>query len=112
MRVINSPAELKQYAADQKKAGKTIGLVPTMGYLHRGHQSLIEKSSSQNDVTIVSVFVNPTQFGPGEDLATYPRDLKRDMKAAEEAGADLIFHPRPRICTPRATERMSALTTI
>ncbi len=95
MRVINSPAELKQYAADQKKAGKTIGLVPTMGYLHRGHQSLIEKSSSQNDVTIVSVFVNPTQFGPGEDLATYPRDLKRDMKAAEEAGADLIFHPRP-----------------
>lgn len=70
-----------------------MGLVPTMGYLHEGHKSLIDKAVQQNDRVVVSVFVNPIQFGPGEDLATYPRDLERDAALCEAAGASLIFHP-------------------
>ena len=66
-----------------------------MGYLHEGHQSLIKKSVEQNDRTVVSVFVNPIQFGPNEDLATYPRDINRDMEKVSEAGGDLIFNPEP-----------------
>lgn len=73
----------------------SVGLVPTMGYLHEGHQSLISKSVSENDRTVVSVFVNPIQFGPNEDLEAYPRDLKRDMEAVEAVGGDLIFNPEP-----------------
>ena len=78
-----------------KKEGLSVGLVPTMGFLHEGHQSLISKSASQNDRTVVSVFVNPIQFGPNEDLEAYPRDLNRDMQKVEEAGGDLIFNPEP-----------------
>lgn len=95
MQIIKTPAELNAVSKKLKAEGKTIGLVPTMGYLHEGHKSLIRKSAEQNDVTIVSVFVNPTQFGPGEDLETYPRDLERDKQAAESAGAKYIFHPDP-----------------
>ncbi len=95
MQIIKTPAELNAVSKKLKAEGKTIGLVPTMGYLHEGHKSLIRKSAEQNDVTIVSVFVNPTQFGPGEDLETYPRDLERDKQAAESAGAEYIFHPEP-----------------
>lgn len=78
-----------------KREGLSVGLVPTMGYLHEGHRSLIEKSVSENDRTVVSVFVNPIQFGPSEDLASYPRDLQRDMDVVGSAGGDLIFHPEP-----------------
>lgn len=95
MQIINTPAELNAYAMQQKQNGKTIGLVPTMGYLHDGHKSLILKSAAQNDITIVSVFVNPTQFGANEDLNTYPRDLDHDKAVAESGGADVIFHPTP-----------------
>lgn len=95
MQIIKTPAELNAVSKKLRSEGKTIGLVPTMGYLHEGHKSLIRKSAEQNDVTIVSVFVNPTQFGPGEDLETYPRDLERDKEAAESAGAEYIFHPDP-----------------
>lgn len=95
MKIITTPKELNTYSREQKRLGKSIGLVPTMGYLHDGHKSLIEKSSSQNDITIVSVFVNPTQFGAGEDLDTYPRDLERDKAVAADGGADVIFHPTP-----------------
>ena len=95
MQIIKTPAELNAVSKKLKAECKTIGLVPTMGYLHKGHKSLIRKSAEQNDVTIVSVFVNPTQFGPGEDLETYPRDLERDKQAAESAGAEYIFHPDP-----------------
>lgn len=95
MRIITTPAELNAYSREQKQLGKSIGLVPTMGYLHDGHKSLIKKSSAQNDITIVSVFVNPTQFGAGEDLDTYPRDLERDKAVASDGGADVIFHPTP-----------------
>lgn len=95
MKIITAPSELNSYAKEQKALGKTIGLVPTMGYLHDGHKSLIEKSSAQNDITIVSVFVNPTQFGANEDLDTYPRDLNHDKVVAADGGADVIFHPTP-----------------
>ena len=78
-----------------KKEGKTIGLVPTMGFLHEGHASLIRKCREQNDIVVVSDFVNPTQFGPNEDLEAYPRDFERDSKLCESLGADLIFAPSP-----------------
>ncbi|WP_439425632.1 pantoate--beta-alanine ligase [Oenococcus alcoholitolerans] len=93
LRVVSSITELKGIIKEWKKAGQSIGLVPTMGYLHQGHQSLIQKAASQNDRVIVSVFVNPKQFAPGEDLAKYPRDIKNDQQKAQQAGADLIFHP-------------------
>ena len=78
-----------------RKEGLSVGLVPTMGYLHEGHKSLVCKSAEQNDRTVVSVFVNPIQFGPTEDLERYPRDLEHDKKVVEEAGGDLIFNPEP-----------------
>jgi len=78
-----------------KTAGLSIGFVPTMGYLHEGHKSLIDAARKENDRVVVSIFVNPMQFGPKEDLATYPRDLKKDAALCEQAGVDLIFHPQP-----------------
>lgn len=95
MKVITSIQELRKEIRQWKQAGQSVGLVPTMGYLHEGHGSLIKASSQQNDHTVVSVFVNPTQFGPTEDLATYPRDPERDQALCQEYGADLIFRPSP-----------------
>ncbi len=92
MQIVKTIKEVRKIVADWKKQGLTIGFVPTMGYLHEGHQSLI-KRSTENDRTVVSIFVNPIQFGPNEDFASYPRDLERDTKKCEEAGADLIFAP-------------------
>ena len=87
--------EVKEKVREWKKEGASIGLVPTMGYLHEGHASLIRKAVEQNDHVIVSDFVNPIQFGPKEDLATYPRDFEADCALVESLGADLIFHPSP-----------------
>lgn len=95
MKVVKTIKEVREIVGQWRKEGLTVGLVPTMGYLHEGHQSLIKKSAEQNDRTVVSVFVNPIQFGPNEDLEAYPRDLERDMKAVEEVGGDLIFNPEP-----------------
>lgn len=88
-------AQVRTAVKHWHKEGLTIGLVPTMGYLHEGHLSLIERARKENDRVVVSIFVNPTQFGPNEDLESYPRDLKHDMALCEGAGADLIFHPTP-----------------
>lgn len=95
MIVAQTIADVKKYVEEWKKNGETIGLVPTMGYLHEGHASLIKKAREQNDRVVVSDFVNPTQFGPNEDLEQYPRDFEADKKLCEGLGADLIFHPTP-----------------
>ena len=95
MQVVKTVKEVRDIVSGWKREGLSVGLVPTMGYLHEGHRSLIEKSVSENDRTVVSVFVNPIQFGPSEDLASYPRDLQRDMDVVGSAGGDLIYHPEP-----------------
>ena len=91
--VILEPAVMRVRSRAARAAGKTVGLVPTMGYLHEGHLSLIQKARAECSVTVVSIFVNPSQFGPQEDFARYPRDLDRDRALVERAEADIIFHP-------------------
>lgn len=95
MKVVHKISEVREIVNTWKREGLSVGLVPTMGYLHEGHQSLIKKAVEQNDRVVVSVFVNPMQFGENEDLASYPRDLEKDKKLCEETGADLIFNPTP-----------------
>lgn len=95
MNSVATIKEVRKQISEWKKEGLSIGFVPTMGYLHEGHQSLIAKAVSENDRVVVSIFVNPMQFGPKEDLATYPRDLAHDTALCEETGAHLIFHPTP-----------------
>lgn len=94
MKIVSTIEEVRAQVKEWKKEGKTIGFVPTMGYLHEGHMSLID-AAGENDRVVVSIFVNPMQFGPTEDLASYPRDLEHDAKLCEEHGVDLIFHPTP-----------------
>ncbi len=93
MKVTSTIAELRTELDDHRKAGRTIGLCPTMGYLHVGHMELVRASRKRNAVTVVSIFVNPTQFGPSEDLSTYPRDLDRDLKMLGAEGVDYVFTP-------------------
>lgn len=95
MNVVSTICEVRKIIAQQKAQGKTIALVPTMGFLHEGHESLIKRASAENDFVVVSDFVNPTQFGAGEDLESYPRDLARDCACCERAGASLLFNPKP-----------------
>lgn len=95
MLIFNLIEAVRQQVSDWKKSGLSVGLVPTMGYLHEGHKSLIDAARKENDRVVVSIFVNPMQFGPKEDLASYPRDLEKDAKLCEKAGVDLIFHPQP-----------------
>lgn len=100
MRIIKSISEMNTLTKNLVKEGKSIGYVPTMGYLHDGHLSLIKEARKNNQVVIVSIFVNPTQFGPGEDLESYPRDLERDASLCEAEGTDYIFHPTPEAMYP------------
>ena len=103
--IVKTIEEVRAQVKAWRAEGLTVGLVPTMGYLHEGHQSLIARSVAENDRTVVSDFVNPIQFGPTEDLATYPRDIERDAALCESTGAHLIFHPEademyaPDFCT-------------
>ncbi len=93
MKIVNSIKELKQYLASEKRDNKQIGLVPTMGALHAGHLSLVKRCVAENDVCVVSVFVNPTQFNDKHDLETYPRTLEQDCALLETAGCDYVFAP-------------------
>lgn len=93
MKIINNIKEIRKQVKDWKNDGLSIALVPTMGYLHEGHESLIKKASEDNDKVIVSIFVNPMQFGINEDLSTYPRNIDRDSDICEKNGASLIFNP-------------------
>jgi pantoate--beta-alanine ligase len=93
MLVVNTITELRQTLAAQRQAGRTIGLVPTMGCLHEGHLALVKRARSEADFTVVSIFVNPTQFGPNEDFSKYPRTFEADCDACNKASVDLIFAP-------------------
>lgn len=93
VKITNTINETRNIIKNWKKQGLSIGLVPTMGYLHEGHESLIRKAKQDNDRVIVSIFVNPTQFAPNEDLSTYPRNIERDIQICKEAGTSLIFNP-------------------
>ncbi len=93
MRTVRTVAELRAALAPERRAGRSIGLVPTMGSLHEGHLSLIRRAREDTDVVVVSLFVNPAQFGPAEDLGAYPRDEERDFELAREQGADVLFAP-------------------
>src|SRR5436309_1827466 len=93
MRIVRTKADLRSALEPARREGRTIGLVPTMGSLHDGHLSLLRAARQRCDVVVMSLFVNPAQFGPGEDLETYPRDEARDAELAEQAGVDLIYAP-------------------
>ncbi|WP_028258269.1 pantoate--beta-alanine ligase [Veillonella montpellierensis] len=95
MQIITTIQDMRHAVREWKRQNSSIGFVPTMGYLHEGHASLIQRSVADNDHTVVSVFVNPTQFGPTEDLSTYPRDPERDQALCESLGADIVFFPDP-----------------
>ena len=95
MKIVETMKEVREQVKEWKKQGLSVGLVPTMGYLHEGHKSLIDRAVAENDKVVVSVFVNPMQFGPTEDLESYPRDMERDVALCENAGAALVFHPEP-----------------
>lgn len=93
MQVFYKPNEVKELISSLKREGKTIGFVPTMGYLHNGHLSLVRCSKRDNDITVVSIFVNPTQFGKNEDYDRYPRDLQRDLNLLQREGVDIVLAP-------------------
>lgn len=92
MKIVSSVAEVRAQVKEWRRLGLSVGLVPTMGYLHEGHKSLIVRAVAENDRVVVSDFVNPTQFGPNEDLASYPRDIEADARLCEAAGARFRTH--------------------
>ncbi len=94
MKIIRKIKLMQEYVQKQRQAGKTIGFVPTMGALHEGHLSLIRQAAKENDIVVISIFVNPTQFGPKEDFKKYPRPMAKDLRLAKSAGADVIFNPK------------------
>ena len=96
MQIVKKAEELSRICREWHKAGETVSLVPTMGYYHAGHESLMDRARELGTKLVVSLFVNPTQFGPTEDLEAYPRDFERDSELCESLGADLIFHPEPK----------------
>lgn len=95
MELIKTVAEMAELGKKWRKADKQVGIVPTMGYLHEGHLALAKEAVANNEITVLTIFVNPIQFGPNEDLDTYPRDLAGDMQKAESVGVDYVFAPQP-----------------
>ncbi len=101
MKIVSDIREMQQLAGYYRQQGKTIGFVPTMGYLHEGHLSLMRRARPQCDILVVSIFVNPTQFGPNEDFERYPRDFERDERLCREVGVDVVFYPAADAMYPR-----------
>ncbi len=95
MEIIKSIKDMQEFSRQARLDGKRIGVVPTMGFLHPGHSSLIDRARAEADLLIVTLFVNPTQFAPGEDLSTYPRDFEHDCEVCKEHGVDVLFAPTP-----------------
>jgi pantoate--beta-alanine ligase len=95
MKIFSDPKDIQNFVLKEKRKGKIVSLVPTMGYLHQGHLSLMQEAKKYGDIVIVSIFVNPTQFGPNEDLDKYPRDFKGDEAKCKSIGVDIIFYPTP-----------------
>ncbi|MFH1576112.1 MAG: pantoate--beta-alanine ligase [Candidatus Margulisiibacteriota bacterium] len=104
MRTIKDPKEMQAYSLKMKGQGKTIGFVPTMGYLHEGHLSLVAAAKTKADIVVVSIFVNPTQFGPEEDFRSYPRDLKHDKKLLNDFAVDILFFPSAARMYPKGSQ--------
>jgi len=101
MEIIQKPEEMQAWSQAQARAGKTVGLVPTMGYFHEGHLSLMRRAATLCDLVVVSLFVNPTQFGPNEDLDRYPRDFERDMELVRQERVTAVFAPTPALMYPQ-----------
>ncbi|MBP3040137.1 pantoate--beta-alanine ligase [Bacillaceae bacterium Marseille-Q3522] len=93
MKIITNRMEMQETIKNEKKANQSIGFVPTMGFLHEGHQALMRQARTENDIVVLSIFVNPLQFGPSEDFSRYPRDFDHDKEVAEAAGVDFVFYP-------------------
>jgi pantoate--beta-alanine ligase len=110
--VVTTIAELRARLAAERRAGRSIGFVPTMGYLHKGHMTLVDRAREANDVLVVSIFVNPLQFAPTEDLARYPRDLPRDCAMLEAHGCDLVFAPSVEEMYPSPMETIVDVTSL
>jgi pantoate--beta-alanine ligase len=104
MNIVSDIAEMQRIASRLRREGKTLGVVPTMGYFHEGHLSLMRRARAECDVVIVTLFVNPTQFGPHEDFASYPRDFERDCQLAEAKGVDILFAPTAEAMYPDGYE--------
>ncbi|AUD13992.1 MULTISPECIES: pantoate--beta-alanine ligase [unclassified Planococcus (in: firmicutes)] len=104
MQVVNTVKDLRNWVLGTKKSGQSIGLVPTMGFLHEGHLALVESAKAESDLVVMSIFVNPAQFGPNEDFDRYPRDFERDSLLAEKAGVDVIFAPSVEEMYPRESQ--------
>jgi pantoate--beta-alanine ligase len=110
MQVLTTIAETRAVLDKVRAGGRTVGLVPTMGYLHEGHRSLMDRSVAERDVSLVTIFVNPLQFGANEDLATYPRDFDRDAAMCEAAGVEVLLHPSVEEMYPFGTPTLTSVS--